>query len=257
MLATRRATIERALAERERTLFTLDDTIYLYDLTSTYFEGQCPRNPNARRGHSRDHRPDCKQVVVGLVLDREGFPKAHEIVPGNRVDRTTVPDMLTLLEARTGRRGGATVVVDRGMAFDDNLNAITDRGYHYLVAGRQPEPTPHLDAFEDATGWVEVIRRPSPRNPAQKKSRVEIKHQVVGTDVHILCRSEGRVEKDRAIREKHEHRLLSDLEKLRRASPPGVCATTPKCTRRSGASKSGPRAWRAITPSPTIRRPRP
>ena len=213
-LYPRRATIERALAERERTLFTLDDTIYLYDLTSTYFEGQCPLNPNARRGHSRDHRPDCKQVVVGLVLDREGFPKAHEIFPGNRVDRTTVPDMLTLLEARTGRRGGATVVVDRGMAFDDNLKAITDRGYHYLVAGRQPERTPHLDAFEDETGWAEVIRPPSPRNPAQKKSRVEVKRQVVGAEVHILCRSEGRTAKDRAIREKHEQRFLSDLQKL-------------------------------------------
>ncbi|MGH9262939.1 MAG: IS1634 family transposase, partial [Acidimicrobiales bacterium] len=114
-LHPQRARIEQALAARERSLFNLDDTIYLYDLTSTYFEGQCPANPQARRGYSRDHRPDCKQVVIGLVLDRDGFPKAHEVFDGNRQDRTTVDDMLRHLEDRTGRRGGATVVVDRGM----------------------------------------------------------------------------------------------------------------------------------------------
>jgi transposase len=213
-LHPQRAPIERALAEQERTLFNLDDTVYLYDLTSTYFEGQCPRNPQAKRGYSRDHRPDCKQVVVGLVLDRDGFPKAHEVFDGNRVDRTTVAAMLTTLEVRTGRRGGATVVVDRGMAFADTLKEITDRGHHYLVASRQAERTPHLDAFEDATGWAEVIRQPSPRNPGQKKSRVEIKRQVVAGEVHILCRSEGRTAKDRAIREKHEQRFLGELTKL-------------------------------------------
>jgi transposase len=213
-LHPQRAPIERALAAHERTLFNLDDTLYLYDLTSTYFEGQCLLNPQAKRGYSRDHRPDCKQVVVGLVLDRDGFPKAHEVFDGNRVDRTTLADMLTTLEQRTGRRGGATVVVDRGMAFADTLKAITDRGHHYLVAGRQAERTPHLDAFEDDTGWAEVLRQPSPRNPGQKKSRVEIKRQVVDGEVRILCRSEGRTEKDRAIREKHEQRFLEDLQKL-------------------------------------------
>jgi transposase len=82
------------------------------------------------------------------------------------------------------------------------------------VAGRQAERTPHLDAFEDDTGWADMIRQPSPRNPGQKKSRVEIKRQVVDGEVHILCRSEGRTEKDRAIREKHEQRFLADLQKL-------------------------------------------
>ena len=88
---------QQALAARERTLFNLDDTIYLYDLTSTYFEGQCRQNPQAKRGYSRDHRPDCKQVVIGLVLDRDGFPEAHEVFDGNRHDQTTVEDMLTRL----------------------------------------------------------------------------------------------------------------------------------------------------------------
>jgi transposase len=213
-LHPQRARIEQALAARERTLFNLDDTIYLYDLTSTYFEGQCPRNPQAKRGYSRDHRPDCKQVVIGLVLDRDGFPKAHEVFDGNRQDQTTVDDMLTRLEERTGRRDGATVVVDRGMAFAANLAQIRARGHHYLVAARYPERSAHQDAFAEDADWTEVIRVPSPRNPGQKKTHVVIKRQTVGDEVHILCRSAARIEKDRAIRDKHEQRLLADLRKL-------------------------------------------
>jgi transposase len=213
-LHPQRARIEQALATRERTLFNLDDTIYLYDLTSTYFEGRCPHNPQAKRGYSRDHRPDCKQVVIGLVLDRDGFPKAHEVFDGNRQDQTTVEDMLTRLEARTGRRGGATVVVDRGMAFAANLAQIRARGHHYLVAARYPERGAHHDAFADGTDWTEVLRVPSPRNPGQKKTRVFIKRQTVGAEVHILCRSDARIDKDRAIRDTHEQRLLADLQRL-------------------------------------------
>ena len=144
--------IEKRLSETERTLFNLDESFFLYDLTSTYFEGQCPGNPQAKFGHSRDKRPDCKQVLVGLVLDRDGFPKAHEVFEGNRVDHKTVDDMLQVLEERTGKREGATVVVDRGMAYDENLKQIKARGHHYLVASRQPERNQYLDEIEDANG---------------------------------------------------------------------------------------------------------
>jgi transposase len=214
-LHPRRESIERALAERERTLFNLDDSIYMYDLTSTYFEGQCLRNEQAKRGYSRDSRPDCKQVVIGLVVDKEGFPKAHEVLDGNTVDRKTVQSMLTALEKRTGRHTEATVVVDRGMAYDENLKQIRDAGYHYIVASRQGERCQHFDDFEDASGFVEVIREVSPNNLAQKKSRVRIMRKVVGDEVHILCCSDGREKKDRAIREKHEQRMLVDLDKLK------------------------------------------
>ncbi len=213
-LHPQRAAIEQALAARERTLFNLDDTIYLYDLTSTYFEGRCPYNSQAQRGYSRDHRPDCKQVVVGLVLDRDGFPRAHEVFDGNRQDRTTLDEMLAALEQRTGRRGGATVVIDRGMAFADNLAQIRARDHHYIVAARPPERHAHVDAFEDDTGWTEIVRTPSPRNPGQKKTRVWTKRAVSGAEVHILCRSDGRREKDQAIRDKHEQRFLRDVAKL-------------------------------------------
>jgi len=210
-----RERIEAGLAEREKTLFNLDDTWYLYDLTSTYFEGQALSNPQAQRGYSRDKRPDCKQVLVGLVLDRDGFPKAHEVLDGNRQDRTTVGEMLESLQRRTGPQPGATVVVDRGMAYDENLAEIRARGYHYLVAGRQAERNQWLAEFEQQEGWEEVIREPSPRNPDQQKSQVRIQRRQQANEVYILCLSEEREEKDRAIRETHEQRMRKDLERLK------------------------------------------
>jgi transposase len=209
-----RGKIEAALAKREKSLFNLDDSYYLYDLTSTYFEGQCKSNPQARRGYSRDQRPDCKQVVIGLVLDREGFPKAHEVFDGNRQDRSSVAEMLQTLEQRTGRKGGGTVIVDRGMAFDENLQQIQARGHHYVVACRQSERLQWLDDLEQEEGWQEVLREPSPSNPAQTKSQVWVKRLETADHLYILCRSEGRQAKDRAIREKQEKRLLADLDRL-------------------------------------------
>ncbi len=210
-----RELIERELAKRESTLFNLDDTFYLYDLTSTYFEGQAKANPQAKLGYSRDKRPDCKQVIVGLVLDRNGFPKAHEVFDGNKQDRGTVKEMLDTLEKRAGKKVGSTVIVDRGMAYQENLDEIRGRHYHYIVAGRQPERNEWLGELEKDEGWEEVIRIPSPRNPFQKQTKVEIKREQKGDEVFILCRSEGRQQKDRAIREKQEGRFLKDLEKLK------------------------------------------
>jgi hypothetical protein len=227
-LHPQRAPIERALAERERTLFNLDGTLYLYDLTSTYFEGQAKRNPLAQRGYSRDKRPDCKQVLVGLVLDRDGFPQAHEVFAGQRQDRQTVGAMLDSLAQRVGAQPGATVVVDRGMAYAENLAEIRARGLHYLVAARQPERAPWLAEFAAEAGWEDVPRTPSPRNPGQHKTRVQIQRRQAGDEVVILCWSEGREAKDQAIREKHEARLRAALTRLQRRIAAGRLKAAPK-----------------------------
>jgi len=210
-----RAAIESRLVERERTLFNLDRTIFLYDLTSTYFEGQALRNPKAKRGYSRDKRPDCKQVVIGLVVNRDGFPLAHEILAGNVQDRNTLAAMLDILDKRVGICKGDTVVVDRGMAFDNNLEQIQSRHLHYIVASRQSERDQWLADFEDEEGFEEVVREPSPLNPCQNKSKVVVKLKRHAGQTHVLCVSSGRVDKDRAIRDKHEQRFLADLEKLK------------------------------------------
>jgi transposase len=209
-----RATIEAALVQRERSLFNLDTTVYLYDLTSTYFEGLCVRNDKAKRGHSRDKRPDCKQVVVGLVVNRDGFPITHEVFAGNTRDHTTLATMLDRLTERAGLKAGATVVVDRGMAYDENIAELTKRNLHYVVASRQPERDRWLADFEDTDGFTPVLRQPSPLNPAQKKSTIEVKTRTDDEQTYVLCRSEQRIAKDRAIRAKHEERLRADIDKL-------------------------------------------
>ena len=209
-----RAAIEAALVERERSLFNLDTTIYLYDLTSTYFEGVCERNPKARRGYSRDHRPDCKQVIVALVINRDGFALTHEVFAGNTQDRATLATMLEVLTARAGLKEGDTIVVDRGMAFDENIAEIKRRKLHYVVACRQGERDRWLADFEDVDGFVPVLRQPSPLNPGQKKTMIEVKTRRDGDVTYVLCRSEQRVPKDRAIRTRQESRLGADIDKL-------------------------------------------
>mgnify|MGYP001813883803 CR=1 FL=1 len=209
-----RFSIESALVERERNLFNLSPTVFFYDLTSTYFEGMALKNPKAKRGYSRDKRPDCKQVVIGLVVGREGFPLAHEVFPGNMQDRQSLGRMLDSLSERVGVSEGQTVVVDRGMAYDENIEEIRSRNLHYIVASRQSERDQWLEAFEDSGDFQQVERMPSPRNPYQSKSPVRVKMRRSGDETHVLCVGEGRKEKNRAIREKLEASLLSDLRKL-------------------------------------------
>jgi transposase len=211
-----RVAIETALAERERNLFALDQTVFLYDVTSTYFEGRAMGNAKAKRGYSRDHRGDCKQVLVGLAVDREGFPLAHEVFAGNRHDSTTLEDMLKALDQRVGLRAEQTVVVDRGMAGKQNVEQIRAHGLHYLIAEPYAERKDWVVEFQDSGDFAAVEREPSPRNPFQKKSTVQVKMRRVGGETHVLCVSSERKEKDRAIRDLHEKRLLADLEELKK-----------------------------------------
>lgn len=213
-LYPRRAAIEAQLAERERSLFNLEPSLFFYDLTSTYFEGQALANPKAKRGYSRDQRPECKQVVIGLAIGREGFPLAHEVFDGNVQDRQTLAAMLEVLTARVGLPEGATVVVDRGMAYAENLAELRRRKLHYVVAARQAERDRWLAEFEEDKSFIEVHRQPSPNNPCQRKSQVRVQRRTWEEETYILCLSSERVEKDRAIRTKQEERLLADLEKL-------------------------------------------
>lgn len=209
-----RGAIEAELVEHERNLFNLDTSIYLYDLTSLYFEGLAERNPKAKRGHNRDGRPECKQVVVGLVVGREGFPICHEVFAGNTQDVTTLEAMLDRLSERIGLPAGSTIVMDRGLASAKNIALLESRKLHYVIASRQSERDRWLASFADTVAFTQVIREPSPTNPAQKKTRVDVQLVQSEGKTYVLCRSEQRIEKDKAIREKQEQRLIADLEKL-------------------------------------------
>jgi transposase len=227
-LYDKRGPIEAALCAKEKSLFSLQESILLYDLTSTYFEGLCLSNPKAKRGYSRDSRPDGKQVVVGLVLDAEGFPRAHEIFAGNRSDSTTVADMLSVLQRRVGKTKDATVVVDRGMANPENLATIQAAGYHWLVAAPQPERVCYY--MKSRLAGKRSCSEPSPRNEGQHKVRVLVKpaQSPDSSQSIALCWSEGRTQKDRAIRQKHEVRFLADTEKLAKRIALGRLRTSAK-----------------------------
>jgi transposase len=155
-------------------------------------------------------------VVVGLVINREGFPMAHEVFAGNVQDRQTLGRMLDLLAKRVGFVEGQTVVIDRGMAFPENLQELKDRKLHYVVATRQSERDAWLDEFQEQEGFEEVHRVPSPLNRFQKKSKVLVKRALRDGETFILCTSSERSEKDRAIRQRQEQRLLADVVKVQK-----------------------------------------
>jgi transposase len=205
-----RMEIERELYAREKSLFNLEGSLVLYDMTNTYFEGQAAQNPKAKRGHSKEMRTDCKLVAMGLMLDADGFPIGHEVYAGNTIDGTTVKAMLDGLEARTGRKGGSTVVMDRGFASEDNLKLVRERQYDYLMAGFQQQRNALLKEFEDLEGWEAI-------QPSANKVPVQIKRIERGDEVFLLCVSPARAEKERAIRERQEKRLVKDLEALVKA----------------------------------------
>ena len=194
--------IENDLKQRLGVLFQLDYELLLYDLTSTYFEGLAEENELARRGYSRDHRSDCTQVIVALVVTREGFPVAHYTWPGNTQDLKTVQRLVTAIEDRFGK-SNRVWVMDRGMISEDAMTFLSAPGRRYLLATKRPA----LAAFQaelTAVGWQRL-----PDNPD-----VEVK-LLQRDEVHyLLARSRPRRQKERAIRRRQRRGLAQALKKL-------------------------------------------
>jgi len=203
-LWAKREPIERALAKSEAKLFDLEQTIVLYDLTSTYFEGPAMGNPKASMGYSRDNRGDCKQLVVGMVLDEAGFPKASETWKGNTHDSRTLEAMLEQLESRCGKSVGATVVMDRGIASADNVARLLEGGYHYIVAV----------AGNTRHRWVDEIKTGSFERLDGNHPQIEVCRKEREGESYLLVRSAKRVAKDKAIRERFSLRIESELTTL-------------------------------------------
>ena len=158
-------------------------------------------NPT-RRGYSRDHRPDCKQLVLALVVTPEGFPLTYELFPGNRLDRTTLAHILDTIEKKFGK-ARRLWVFDRGIVSDDNLQLLRQRGAHYLGG----TPKSQLKAYEQqllAGDWQNV------------SDQVQVQLIPEADEVYVLCRSAGRVQKERAMRRRWLRKLIGDLRSLRR-----------------------------------------
>jgi transposase len=196
--------IEAHLKDRFSNLFDAKFDLLLYDITSTYFEGKAERNPQAKRGYSRDKRFDCKQVCIGLIVTREGFPLGYEVFDGNRSDVTTVEDIVDSMEAKYGR-ANRIWVMDRGMISEENLEYLRSRNGQYIVG----TPKSMLKKFEKdllEKDWTEV----------EEGINVKLCRGPEETEAFVLCRSTERRDKEKAIHARFEKRIEAGLEKLAR-----------------------------------------
>jgi transposase len=203
--------LETHLKERLGTLFKLEYDLLLYDVTSTYFEGLANGNTLAARGHSRDHRSDCKQVCIGLVVSREGFPLGYEVFAGNRRDSTTLQEVVKRMEERYGREGRIWAV-DRGMIDATNLKWLKDRGSRYIVG----TPKGELKRFEQELlkgTWHEIREGLEVRSVSGE----------AGSETFILCRSADRAAKEQAMRERFEQRIEKGLQAIVRSCEQRRC----------------------------------
>ena len=214
--------LERHLKQRYGELFGAEFEVLLYDLTSTYVEGAAEKNPMMRRGYSRDHRPDCEQMVIALIVNSEGFPFSYETFDGNRADVTTMETILRMVERKYGR-ARRIWVMDRGIVSEANLEAIRKRGGQYLVG----TPRSQMKQFAAALlkdDWIQV------------RPEVEVKQVTIpgGEETYILCRTAGRREKEKAIRERFSTRMEEALKRLEKTIASGRLKDRHKMERRLG-----------------------
>jgi transposase len=148
-LMSRRRKVEEHLRETEGTLFGLNRSIVLYDVTNTHFTGLCQSNPKAARGKNKQSRNDCLQVAVGMAFDEYGFSLAHEVFEGNMADSKTLGCMLDRLSAFADRRHKSVAILDAGIATADNLQMLRDRGYAYLVNITRGSRARYADYFNE------------------------------------------------------------------------------------------------------------
>jgi transposase len=196
--------IESDLKASLGTLFQLDYDLLLYDLTSTYFEGLAEDNDLAERGYSRDHRSDCKQVVLALVLSREGFPLAHRTWAGNTQDLQTVKKIVGDIEACYGK-SNRVWVMDRGMISKDSLAFLSGAGRRYLLSTRRHALAKFQTPLQTRRGWQRL-----PDNP-----EVEVKLFQRGNIRYLLARSKSRRGKERAMRRRQRRPFAQALKKLK------------------------------------------
>ena len=217
-----KTTLEQHLKQRYGELFGAEFDVLLYDLTSTYVEGAAEKNPMMRRGYSRDHRPDCEQMVIALIVNSEGFPFSYETFDGNRADVSTMETILRMVERKYGK-ARRIWVMDRGIVSEENLAAIRKRGGQYLVG----TPRSQMKQFETELlkdDWIQV------------RPEVEVKRVAIpqGEETYILCRTSGRKEKEKAIRKRFSDRMEDALNRLAKTIEAGRLKDRHKMERRLG-----------------------
>jgi transposase len=214
--------LERHLKNRYGELFGAEFDVLLYDLTSTYVEGAADKNPMVRRGYSRDHRPDCEQLVIALIVNNEGFPFSYETFDGNRTDVSTMETILRMVERKYGK-ARRIWVFDRGIVSEENLAAIRKRGGQYLTG----TPRSQMKQFE-----AELLKEDWTR----VRPEVEVRKVAIpqGEETYILCRTAGRKEKEKAIRNRFSSSMEKALHGLEKTIAAGRLKDRNKMERRLG-----------------------
>jgi transposase len=231
VLLPHKEVIEKHLKDRLGNLFDLEYDLLLYDVTSTYFEGECQANPLARRGYSRDKRPDCLQVTIGLVVTEDGIPLGYEVFAGNRTDVTTVEEIVEAMERKYGR-AKRVWVMDRGMVSEDNLKFLRSRQGHYIVG----TPKAMLRQFEKHLldkQWEEV----------QEGVEVKLVPGPEGDETFVLARSADRREKEQAMHGRFIQRMEEGLRRLQSSAASGRLKDEAVANRRLGRLQA--QNWRA------------
>jgi hypothetical protein len=191
------------LQARWKDLFGAKYEVLLYDLTSTYVEGQAAEIPKAQFGYSRDHRPDCRQVVIALIVTPEGFPLAYEVMPGNTADKTTLKEFLSKIETQYGK-AQRIWIMDRGIPTEEVLAEMraADPPVYYLVG------TPRARVRQTRSQWESLAWQ-------KIKGTIEVKLFREGQELYVVAKSGGRQEKENAMRRKKLARLLWTLRGMR------------------------------------------
>lgn len=202
-LLAHKAALEAHLWKRCGELFAIENEVLLYDVTSTYFEGQAEANPQAQRGYSRDHRGDCKQVLIALVVTFDGFPLGYEVFAGNTHDTRTLQAIVTAMEARHGVVGRVWIA-DRGMASASNLAWLRETGRRYIIGAPKSELKKFGSDLARPDGWRTV----------QEGVEVKLTRHPETDETVILCRSADRRSKERAMHDKFSGRIEAALERL-------------------------------------------
>ena len=202
-LLVHKSALEAHLSQRCGELFAVQNDVLLYDITSTYFEGQAEANPLAQRGYSRDHRPDCKQVCIALVVTFDGFPLGYEVFAGNTHDSRTLRTIVAIMEARHGVLGRVWIT-DRGIASADNLAWLRQTGRRYIIGAPKSELKKFASALAAADGWRTV----------HQGVEVKLTRHPETEETVILCRSDDRRSKERAMHDKFSRRIETALERL-------------------------------------------
>ena len=215
-LLSHREAIEQHLRDRQLELFKLERTVLLYDLTNTHFEGLCQRNRKAKRGKNKQKRDDCPQIVVGMIFDQHGFEMAHKVFDGNQSDSKSLIEMISELNALVKPDAAKPLVImDAGIATAENLVLLREHGFGYLVNDTRTQRKRYLAEFQQDEAFTLVPGRPGkPPVMVRVMTDPQPKDPDITSERILLCKSENRGQKEKAILSNAEKRFLLAMEKL-------------------------------------------